>query len=139
MTAFDTDVMTLILQGKPEYQQLLNAIPSAEQAIPVVVWEEVIRGRFNTVRQSEAKNARQTLVQAYALLYRSISDFRLLRILPYTTDADVLFRSWRASGVNVKSHDLRIAAICVAHDATLVSRNKRDFDKVSELKLSVWN
>ncbi len=139
MIAFDTDVVTLILQGKPEYQQLLNAIPTTGHAIPVVVWEEVIRGRFNTVRQSEAKNARQTLVQAYALLYRSISDFRLLRIIPYTVDADVLFQSWRALGITVKTHDLRIAAICVAHDATLVSRNRRDFDKVPELKLSVWN
>ena len=139
MTAFDTDVLTLILQGKPDYQGLVNAIPSFDQAVPVVVWEEVIRGRFNTVRQCEAKNARRTLVHAYSLLYHSIADFQPLRILPYTAAADVLYQTWRASGITVKAHDLRIAAICVAHDATLVSRNQRDFDKVPALKLSVWN
>ena len=60
-------------------------------------------------------------------------------ILPYTPAAHTIYLMWRTSKIRIGTQDLRIAAICVAHDATLVSRNKRDFDKVSELKLSVWN
>jgi predicted nucleic acid-binding protein len=33
---------------------------------------------------------------------------------------------------------LRIAAICVAHSATLISRNRRDFDQVPGLMVEYW-
>jgi tRNA(fMet)-specific endonuclease VapC len=34
--------------------------------------------------------------------------------------------------------DLKIAAICLAHDATLLSRNLRDFEKVPDLRTENW-
>ena len=44
----------------------------------------------------------------------------------------------RASKVRVSTHDLRIAAICIDHAATLVSRNRRDFDQVPGLSVQYW-
>jgi predicted nucleic acid-binding protein len=41
--------------------------------------------------------------------------------------------------LQVATHDLRIAAICVDHRATLVSRNRRDFDRVPELAVGYWD
>jgi tRNA(fMet)-specific endonuclease VapC len=34
--------------------------------------------------------------------------------------------------------DLRIAAIAMANDATLLSRNLRDFERVAGLKVENW-
>jgi len=42
MTAFDTDVLTEILQGNTSFVQRAAAIPAHEQAVPVIVitfWE----------------------------------------------------------------------------------------------------
>ncbi len=45
MIAFDTDVLTEILLGNPAYVGRVAAIPLPEQAVPVVVIGEIMRGR----------------------------------------------------------------------------------------------
>jgi len=59
-------------------------------------------------------------------------------VLPYTPATDARFREWRQPRVSVSTHDLRIAAICAAHSATLVSRNRRDFARVPGLNVEFW-
>ena len=139
MTAFDTDVFTLILEGYKDYLDRLDAIPAGEQTVPVVVWEEVLRGRFNVVRQAEAKKTAVPLTAAYDLLREALMDTRRFTILAYTPAAHALFLAWRAAKIRVGSRDLRIAATCVAHGVELVTRNRRDFDQVPGLNLTVWN
>jgi len=34
--------------------------------------------------------------------------------------------------------DLKIAAICIAHDATLLTRNVRDFEAIPGLRVENW-
>ncbi|HUG89259.1 MAG TPA: hypothetical protein VML55_00395 [Planctomycetaceae bacterium] len=45
MIAFDTDVLTDILLGKQEYVERAGTIPVGQQAVPIVVVEELVRGR----------------------------------------------------------------------------------------------
>jgi tRNA(fMet)-specific endonuclease VapC len=138
MTAFDTDVLTEILLGNAEYVRRASLIPAHEQAVPVLVAEEIIRGRLNTVRQAEGGKARITIERAYELFACTLSDLREITILSYTARAEVLFQRWRNQKVRVPTHDLRIAAICVAHSATLASRNRRDFEIVPGLSVEYW-
>ncbi len=75
---------------------------------------------------------------AYQRLEQDLLAFRVLRLLPYTDAADALVREWRKQKLRVGTHDLRIAAIAVAHGATLVTRNRRDYESVPGLRLEVW-
>ena len=43
-----------------------------------------------------------------------------------------------AARVRIATHDLRIAATCVAHAAKLISRNRRDFERVPGLIVEFW-
>ena len=45
MIAFDTDVLTEVLLGDATYAARAAAIPLHEQAVPVIVSEEIMRGR----------------------------------------------------------------------------------------------
>ncbi len=138
MIAYDTDVLTEFLLGKEDIVKRASAIPSAEQAVPIVVVEEIMRGRLETVRRAEAGKAKVSLETAYYLLEQTLIDLRRLTILSYTPDAEARFQDWRQQKLRVGTHDLRIAAIAVAHSAVLVSRNRRDYDRVPGLTVEYW-
>src|SRR5271166_3423978 len=123
MIVFDTDVFTDLLRGVPRVVARAAAIPPADQAIPIVVAEEILRGRLNAIRQAEAGKLRLTVANAYELLLESLSDFRKLAVLRFTDSAESLFRKWREQRIRVATHYLRIAAIAVNLGARLASRN----------------
>ena len=139
MTVFDTDILSLVFRGSVVYQRQFSSVRPAERYTSVVSCEEVYRGRLDAIRQADTRKNIAELLAAYDELKITIGQLGKLQVLPYNRLAHDLFTKWRTAKVRIGTQDLRIAAICVAHDATLVSRNKRDFDKVPELKLSVWN
>jgi predicted nucleic acid-binding protein len=49
--------------------------------------------------------------------------------------ADTLYLQWRHQRIRVDTHDLRIAAMCVAHEATLISSNRQDYTRVPGLQV----
>ena len=138
MIAFDTDVLTEVLLGNVTYVARVSAIPVHEQAVPVIVVEEIMRGRLNIIRQAEAGRTTISLTRAYGLFEDTFVDFRRLRLLSYTEQAEALYQEWRRQGLRLGTHDLRIAAICVAHNARLISRNRRDFERVPGLVAEFW-
>ena len=138
MTAFDTDVLTEILQGNARFVERAAGIPTHEQVVPVIVLEEILRGRLHVIRQAEAGRARIDLERAYALFEETVSDFRRVTSLSYTSQAAVFYQQWRQQGIRISTQDLRIAAICVAHTARLISRNRRDFEHVPGLTVEFW-
>lgn len=138
MIAFDTDVLTEILLGSASFVERAAAIPVRQQAVPIIVIEEVLRGRLNVIRQAEAGKSRISLEQAYGFLQETFSDARRLQILSYTSLAESLYQQWRQQGIRVSTHDLRIATICIANDAKLISRNRRDFERIPDLTVEFW-
>jgi tRNA(fMet)-specific endonuclease VapC len=90
MIAFDTDVLTEVLLGNTAYVARAAAIPLQEQAVPVIVIEEIMRGRLNIIRQAEAGRVSISLARAYELFEETFTDFRRLRILSYTAQAETL-------------------------------------------------
>jgi len=138
MIAFDTDVLTEVLLGNIAYMGRAATIPLHEQTVPVIVIEGILRGRLNIIRQAEAGQTSINLARAYELFEDTFSDFRRLHILSYTEQAEALYHEWRQQGNRLGTHDLRIAAICVAHRATLISRNHWDFERVPGLVAEFW-
>ena len=138
MKAFDTDILTQILRGNPAYAERAANVPVAEQAMPIVAAEEVLRGRLNTIRQAEAGKAKITIEQAYQFFEQALKDIRELTVLSFTPKAEVQYQEWRKQKLRGSTHDLRIAAICIAHVVTLVTRNRRDFEHIPGLSVEFW-
>lgn len=138
MKAFDTDVLTLIYLGDPGYFKKAAQIPAAERSIPIVVAEQVLRGRLNAIRQAEAGKAKAGIDVAYSYLERTIADLKRTRILSFTPQVEELVQSWKKQKIKVGIGDMRIAAVCIVHSATLISRNRRDFDQIPGLAVEYW-
>jgi hypothetical protein len=98
MTAFDTDIFTEILHGKPVYVQQAALIPGDQQSIPIVVAEVIIRGHMNQIRRAEA-NKKTDFAVAYQHFEDAISTIRAVRILSYTPAAHALAMAWKASKI----------------------------------------
>lgn len=138
MVAFDADVLSEILRGRAMYAERAAKIPIQDQAVPVVVLEEIFRGRLNTIRRAEAGTSRTTLEQAYDQFQDDVARLRWLRFLRFDAGADTKFREFRAARMRAGTHDLRIASICIVHSAKLVTRNRRDFEDIPGLDVEFW-
>lgn len=138
MIAFDTDVLTLYLRGHGPTMSSVQTLPWGELALPIVVVEEVLRGRLDSIRKSQSKEKSEALINSYQRFMTSTQSCASFRILAYTERADTLFRGWRAVKMRVATQDLRIAAICVAHAAQLVTRNRKDYERLAGIDVLYW-
>jgi tRNA(fMet)-specific endonuclease VapC len=59
-------------------------------------------------------------------------------LLDFDAAASHEFVRLRKGGIRIGTMDLRIAAIALAHDALLISRNLVDFQKVPGLRVEDW-
>jgi tRNA(fMet)-specific endonuclease VapC len=140
MIAFDTDILTEILARNPKYILRLAGIPLEERSAPIITIDEILSGRLGYIRKSEAKNARISIARACFLFEETLKGLRDLNLnfLSFTDEAESLFKEWRKNKIRGAPHDLRIAASCVVHSATLVSRNRRDFEGIPGLSTDFW-
>jgi tRNA(fMet)-specific endonuclease VapC len=139
MTAFDTDVLSDLFRDAPAVVARMGLVPPDQQFVPVVVAEEILRGRLDAIRKAPSAAANWPLARAYEEFGKSLADLRRFSLLPYTTTAHALFQAWRAAKIRIGTQDLRIAAVCLAHNARLVTRNARDYTQVPGLTLELWN
>jgi tRNA(fMet)-specific endonuclease VapC len=139
MNAFDTDILSELLLDNVVYTQRADLIPAPNKVIPVVALEEVLRGRLDGIRRAQAGRIKLSLDRAYDLFREAIEDTRPYSILPFTAAAHALVQQWQRAKIRVGTNDMRIAAICIDHGATLVTRNARDYAQIPGLTFDVWN
>jgi tRNA(fMet)-specific endonuclease VapC len=138
MFVLDTDILTLLFAGHPRVVSRRDSVPSANIAITVVSYIESLRGRFRfllTAATGEELMRAQSLLDGTA---RALA--RVETVLPIDVRAAAEFdrlhqhRKLRKIGRG----DLLIAAITPANQATLVTRNLKDFRQVPGLSVENW-
>jgi tRNA(fMet)-specific endonuclease VapC len=136
--AFDTDIFTLLTRGhanvKARYEKAV-AEGGNLFGIPAVAWVEIIRGRCDAIKTSA--NGEELLKNFGRLVFSEQQLSRFAR-LPITESVSGQFDRWKKGKLQIRQADLLIACICLAHDATLVTRNLKDFKLVPGLKLENW-
>jgi tRNA(fMet)-specific endonuclease VapC len=79
------------------------------------------------------------LARSYERLAQSVTRLAAFRILVFDLPAIARYDQLKATRLNVRKMDLRIAAITLDAGATLVSRNLRDFGRVPGLSVVDWS
>ena len=77
-------------------------------------------------------------VRAYASFQKTIIAFHKFDILPFDDDAAERFHRLKKAFPNEGTMDLKIAAICMAHDAALLTRNIGHFKAIPGLRVENW-
>jgi predicted nucleic acid-binding protein len=138
--ALDSDIFSLLVHGQTRVAARHAEIIAAGEdviTIPAVVRIEVLSGRFEAVKKA-ADSA--SLMLAYNRLARTESALSAYRILELTQTAADQFDRLRTNKKlrKIGRPDLLIACIALAHNATLVTRNTKDFANISGLKVENW-
>ncbi len=64
--------------------------------------------------------------------------FAVWQIIHFYHAAADEFKRLRKHGIRIGTMDLKIASIALSHNATLISANLRDFEKVPNLRVENW-
>jgi tRNA(fMet)-specific endonuclease VapC len=101
-----------------------------------VTMEEVTRGRLAVLSRPLAGAAH---VQAYDNLAASVRRLGGWPLAPFDAAAETQFQTLRSQRLRVGTQDLKIAAVALAHNLVLVTRNRKDFGRIVGLTLEDWS
>jgi tRNA(fMet)-specific endonuclease VapC len=135
----DTDHMSLMQRGGAEGQRIwqrIRTIPPDDLGTTVVSYEEQMRGWL-------ARIARATTLQRqiadYSELKQLLQNYCNIAVLDFDAKAAAEFERLRQAKIRIGTLDLKIAAIALANNAILLTRNLSDFSKVPGLQVEDWS
>jgi tRNA(fMet)-specific endonuclease VapC len=133
--ALDTNALRALIA---EDEALVSVVGEAFPVIPVVVLQEATNGWILQAFKAEQQSREAHLGHALDRLAELYGFVRRINVLRYNEDAQTLYAALRTGRGNRSRRDLRIAAICLAHQVPLLTRNRSDFDDVEGLRLVEW-
>jgi tRNA(fMet)-specific endonuclease VapC len=134
----DTDHVSLWLQGHPAISQTA-ASRKTEIGVTIVTVQELFNGwmgRINDPTQSKDQ------VRLYTRLWTTVELLRTINVLNFDAAAEEQYQQLTLENPPLRKNriqkDVKIAAIALSVNATLVTRNQRDFSQVPGLRLQNW-
>ncbi|MGP0040887.1 MAG: type II toxin-antitoxin system VapC family toxin [Rhodomicrobium sp.] len=136
MLILDTDHLTEIDRGMAAGARLVQRLDRAgeEVATTIVSAEEQLRGWLAQIGRLQDPY-REIGLQAFA---RAACVLRSVECAALDARSGGDFLRLRGSGVRIGSMDLKIACIALSLGATLLTRNLKHFEKVTQLRAESW-
>jgi len=131
----DTDHITVLLfRGHSQHQGLVDRLQVAGDnlGVTVVSFEEQSRGWLVEIAR---RRKIHDLVPLYERLTELVDFYSSWEIVPFTQGAADIFADLKKQKIKVGTQDLKIAAVALANNATLLSANLVDFERVPGLKV----
>lgn len=139
MLILDTDHISVLERANSvERARLihrLNQVGKEAVVATIISYEEQSRGWLAYVVRARSMADQ---VDAYQKLSRHLETYRGLTVLHFDQQAAKHFERLTSNRIKIGTLDLKIAAITLANDATLLSRNLKDFKRVPELDVQNW-
>jgi len=128
----DSNTISYYMRGDPLVVPRLQAIRPADVGVPAIVEYKLRYGLMRMPAEAAAPrlNALKVLLQP-------------MQMLPFDSEcaaeAARIRTELEAAGTPIGPHDTLIAATALRYQGTLVSRNAREFARVSGLRLVNWH
>lgn len=139
MYLLDSDHMSLLERGGPEGVKIRNhlrTVPPDDVATSIVSYEEQTRGWMGRLASSKQPEKQ---MNDYFELKRLLNNYCRIAVVEFDARAVSEYKRLRQERVRIGTMDLKIAAIALANDATVLTRNSSDFSRVPNLKFEDWS
>jgi tRNA(fMet)-specific endonuclease VapC len=135
----DTDHVSLFQRDHPQVVAKIRETPAGQLAVTVITVEEQLRGRLAQIRRASQKSSSpEILIKAFEDLRKGAEYFCYIRVLDFDSAADTHFKGLLLQKLRIGVQDLRIAAIALATNSIIVTRNRQDFEKIPGLTIEDW-
>lgn len=139
MYILDTDLFSLTERTDNHASQRLRFRLSQSRGVKwattIITFEEQMRGWMAWLSKSRTLDQQ---IERYRKLQTMLRRYRDTDVLDFDEQALFILKGLQQQRVRIGTMDLKIAAIALANDATLLSRNLKDFSKVPGLKVEDW-
>ncbi|MGK7927053.1 MAG: type II toxin-antitoxin system VapC family toxin [Spirulina sp.] len=132
---FDTDHFSLFQRKHPIVGRKVSRIATENLFLTIVSAEEQVRGRLSVIRRASSP---QDAIIAYRRLRTLLDDLKNVNLLDFSEEAATIYERLVRQKIRIGTRDLRIAAIALSVEGIVVTRNRRDFEKVPGLNLDDW-
>lgn len=133
--ALDTDILSLWQHGHPNVAAHVTVHSANQLATTIITVQEQLDGWH--ARLPRAKTTKQ-IADVYRRLGDTVRFLSRVQILPYSESAILRYEHLRKLKLNIGKMDQRIAAISLEFGATLITRNRRDFQQIPGLLVEDW-
>ncbi len=136
MLVLDTDHASELVFRSAAGLRLLERLDAAKDDVVItsVTVDEQLRGWLAEINRRKPKDQ----IVPYARLIYQVKILAAWHVLPWDQDAVSRFSDLKRHKIRIGTQDLKIAAITLAHDAMLLTRNERDFANVPGLRFENW-
>ena len=132
----DTDTFSLFLKGHPQVCEHVLGRPLQQTTTTIITVEEELSGWYTLLRRAKAREA---LARTYQRMTDTVEALSRFRLLSFTEEAITRFEALRKQYPRLGRNDLRIAAIALTNRATVVTRNRLDFEQIEGLPFVDWS
>jgi tRNA(fMet)-specific endonuclease VapC len=132
----DTDTFSHFRAGHPRVRAQVLSHPITELAVTAITVEESLSGWYAALRR--ARQPQQTAF-AYGELIRTVTTLAKFPLLSFDLAAIARFETLLKLKLKAGRQDLRIAAIALEANATVVTCNVKDFSQVPGLAVADWS
>jgi tRNA(fMet)-specific endonuclease VapC len=138
MVILDTNALSELFKENMRVLAFLDRLSDEEAVTTTTISRfEILKGRYASVLNAADQGE---LLLAWQRLTKDEAKLAEIDILPVDEAAADHFDRLRGNKKlkRIGRPDLLIACICLAHDATLVTRNVKDFAPAPRLKVENW-
>lgn len=140
LSLLDTDHISLALRGNTKIVDRLTHLKRSQWATSVVSIQEIFNGWIVSLNDPRYQDQQ---VELYTRLWKSNEFFQGAQVLNFDHAADQIYQQLRQSSPNLNKRrlekDIKIAAIAIANQAIVITRNQRDFEQVPGLQIDDWS
>ncbi len=133
----DTDHISELQRRNPRIIERIARISPENLAVTIITIEEQVRGRLDVIRRAEQAN-NALLIKSYTRLRETINFFKNLYVLDFDQEAGNYYTELKRQKIRIGTQDLKIASIVLSQQAILVTRNRKDFEKIPDLLIEDW-
>lgn len=128
----DTNILIYLIKHRPpSVARRVDALPEEDRlCMSFVTWAELLKGAERSTRKAEVLSRLDGLARQVPVLYPTKP-----AICRHYAEH---FIRLKEAGTPIGANDLWIACHALAEDATLVTHNTREFERIAGLRVADW-